>query len=240
MTRIAVMSVLVLALGTAVADDQDQEHKPHMYPELAKYIDARSAEVDQIPAERKAQLREFAAYVDKCLTTSKSCKLCFICTHNSRRSHMSQLWAAAAAAHYGLDGVSTYSGGTESTAFNPRAVAALKRAGFKIAQTTKDDNPVYHVRFSDDAYPLTCFSKVYNQAPNPKEGYGAVMTCSHADAACPTVYGAAERFAITYEDPKVADNTPEEAAKYDERCAQIARELLYAFSQVKAADKADE
>ncbi len=238
MTRIALVTAIVFVTGTALADDKDKERKTRMYPELKKFIDARCAEFDQISAERKKQLQELAAHVAKYLTTSKSCQLNFICTHNSRRSHMSQLWAATAAAHFGLDGVSTYSGGTESTAFNPRAVAALKRAGFKIAQTTKDDNPVYHVRYSDDAYPLTCFSKVYNQAPNPKEGYGAVMTCSHADEACPIVYGASERIAITYEDPKVADNTPGEAAKYDERCAQIARELLYAFSQVKAGNKA--
>ncbi len=46
------------------------------------------------------------------------------------------------------------------------------------------------------------------------------------------VQGASSRFAIPYDDPKVADGTPEETAIYDERCAQIAREMLYVFSQV--------
>ena len=53
-----------------------------------------------------------------------------------------------------------------------------------------------------------------------------------ADAACPVVLGDALRVPIRYEDPKVADGTPQEAAVYDERCLQIATEMLYLFSRV--------
>lgn len=155
----------------------------------------------------------------------------FICTHNSRRSHLAQVWAATAAARYGFSQVYTYSGGTEATAFNSRAVAALERAGFDVLKTSDDRNPVYHVRYAADAAPLTCFSKVYDQAPNPGDGFCAVMTCGDANERCPVVHGAAQRIAITYEDPKSADGTPAEAARYDERCAQIAREMLYAFDR---------
>jgi arsenate reductase len=59
------------------------------------------------------------------------------------------------------------------------------------------------------------------------------MTCSHADKNCPTVTGASLRIPITFEDPKAADGTAKEAATYDKRSAQIAREMLYAFSLVK-------
>lgn len=38
--------------------------------------------------------------------------LIFICTHNSRRSHMRQMWAMAAVTYYGISGVFGYSGGT--------------------------------------------------------------------------------------------------------------------------------
>ena len=48
------------------------------------------------------------------------------------------------------------------------------------------------------------------------------------------VLGAAERIAITYEDPKAFDGTDREAEAYDERCRQIAREMLYVFSLVGA------
>ena len=196
-----------------------------LYPAMAAFVRARAAEFD----ERRALLESFAQHITERHDGERPVRLVFVCTHNSRRSHMAQLWAAAGAAANGLN-VATYSGGTESTAFNPRAVAALQRAGFTIERTTDDENPVYHVRMGDTLRPLTCFSKAYMHAPNPQSDFTAIMVCDDADARCPAVPGAAGRFAIQYVDPKVADGTPEEAATYDERCAQIAREMLYAMS----------
>jgi hypothetical protein len=72
---------------------------------------------------------------------------------------------------------------------------------------------------------------VYFDAANPNEDYCAVMTCSQADKNCPNVWGASHRVAISYDDPKVADDTANETATYDKRCAQIAREMLFAFSR---------
>jgi hypothetical protein len=133
--------------------------------------------------------------------------------------------------------VKTFSGGTEHTAFNPRAIAALERAGFAIRQTLAGgDNPRYQVRFVGDGPAVEAFSKVYSESPNPSREFCAIMTCSQADEACPVVDGAAERIALTYDDPKASDGTPEEAATYDERCAQIAREMLFALSMVGKRD----
>lgn len=203
-----------------------------LLPALSAYVADALAELDQIPAERRVQLRDLALFVAERTRGGERAPLIFICTHNSRRSHMAQLWAQAAAHHFGTNGVETYSGGTEATAFDPRAVAALERTGFAIEATSTVENPVYAVRFSESAEPIRCFSKVYDQPPNPTEGFCAVMTCGAADAGCPVVFGAAQRIAITYDDPKAADGTAEEAAVYDERCRQIAREMLYALSQV--------
>lgn len=221
-----------LAAGAQAAKP---EGKQRMYDELSKYIAQREAEFEQIPASRQEELKAMAQRVAALRKKDEAVSLTFICTHNSRRSHLSQIWARVAAEHHGIAPVHTYSGGTEATAFNPRAVSALERAGFRISKTTDDDNPIYHVRYSDKSHPLTCFSKVYDQAPNPQDEFIAVMTCSDADRRCPVVSGAAARIAIAYEDPKVADNTPAEQARYDERCAQIAREMLYAFGQVRSA-----
>jgi protein-tyrosine-phosphatase len=203
-----------------------------LHAELAAYINDTLTEFDQIPQERRKKLRELAGFVANRANSGQSAELVFICTHNSRRSHMSQLWAQTAAHSFGVNGVRTYSGGTEATAFNPRAVAAVERAGFAVEKTSEGDNPVYAVSFADGEASMECFSKVYDQAPNPKEGFAAVMTCSAADEACPIVFGAAERIAIPFDDPKAFDGTDQETAKYDERCRQIAREMLYVFSQV--------
>ena len=188
--------------------------------QLKEYIVARVGEFDQIPAERKEQLRTLASHVRGRVAANQPAKLTFICTHNSRRSHLGQLWAAAGAAYYGVPNVTTFSGGTEATAFNPRAVAALQRAGFKVTKLSEDSNPQYQVVLGEGLTPQMCFSKIYDQAPNPSSDYCAVMTCSQADKACPIVRGAAMRVAIPYDDPKSADGTPEEAAKYSERCAR--------------------
>jgi len=203
-----------------------------LYPELASYIAASLAELGQIPADRREQLDKLSQVVAERARAGEPARLTFICTHNSRRSHMSQLWAQTAAHHFGVPGVETYSGGTEATAFNPRAVAAMQRAGFHVEPAPEAENTVYQVGFADEPAPIECFSKVYDQPPNPEEGFCAVMTCSSADAACPTVHGAAQRVAIPYDDPKAFDGTSRETAAYDERCRQIAREMLHAFSQV--------
>jgi len=202
--------------------------------DLGKYLAARVAEFDQIPAERKKQLEQLTSFIRSRVKAEKPVSLTFVCTRNSRRSHMSQIWAGTAAVYYRIPRVHTYSGGTGSTAFNPRAVAAIRRAGFAVIKTTDDQNPVYHVFYSPRAMPFTCFSKVYNHAPNPKKDFCAVMTCDAAAKACPDVEGAADRVMVTYKDPKAFDGTDKEAQAYDERCAQIAREQLYLFSRVNA------
>lgn len=202
-----------------------------LFEELAAFVEKRESEFELIPKDRKEQLEQLSDYLRECQSSGKPARLIFVCTHNSRRSHMSQLWAAVAAVHYGLDNVETFSGGTECTAFNPRAVSAMERAGFKVEIEKAGTNPNYLVSFASASPPQTCFSKVYSDDANPVADFCAVMTCSSADKSCPSVKGAVKRVAIPYEDPKVADDTPEEASKYDERSAQICREILYAFSR---------
>jgi len=99
---------------------------------------------------------------------------------------------------------------------------------------TKDgDNPVYEVRYDNDASPVIAFSKKYDDPFNQNKDFAAVMTCSHADEHCPLVLGASGRIALTYDDPKEFDGTPLETTKYAERVREIGREILYAFSQVQ-------
>jgi protein-tyrosine-phosphatase len=205
-----------------------------MNTNLAAYIEQSRAESELIPQERRKQLKKIALYIRTQLNANGAAKLTFICTHNSRRSHMSQIWAQTAAEYFGIGGVSTYSGGTEATAFNPRAVAAIRRAGFNVEQKTDGDNPVYEVTAGEGLQAMTAFSKRYQDHSNPQENYCAVMTCSEADKNCPTVEGASFRVAIPYEDPKAFDGTALESAKYDERCRQISREMLWLFSKVRA------
>jgi arsenate reductase (thioredoxin) len=200
---------------------------------LQPTIDRLTQDFASIPVERKARVKELTDFVEKQRKNGRKVLLNFICTHNSRRSHISQIWAQTASHYYGIEDVETFSGGTEATAFNPKAVKAMQDAGFEITMKEEGTNPVYEVRFASDAAALTIFSKKYDDTFNPTKDFAAVMTCSHADENCPIVFGAIERIALTYDDPKEFDGTPLELAKYAERVQEIGRELLYGFSQVK-------
>ena len=164
-----------------------------------------------------------------------SAQLTFICTHNSRRSHLSQIWAQVASEYFSLNGVgvTTYSGGTEATACNPRTVNALRRAGFSVVQSTKNNNPIYLLQYADNRLPMKLFSKVYDQDGNPNTGYAAVMTCDHADQNCPIVRGCMTRVSFPFVDPKIADDTPEESQTYDDRLKEIGREIFYVFRNLE-------
>lgn len=193
------------------------------------YLKRLTEEFDEITAERKALLQQISAYIRTKRDTKLPVNLVYICTHNSRRSHFGQIWAKVAADFYQVKDVHTFSGGTEATAFNPSAINALKRAGFRIVKTTDSENPVYHVYHNEDN-PSTCFSKVYTHPDNPSSDFAAIMTCSEAEENCPFIPGAELRIGTTYDDPKAFDGTPFQGAKYDERCRQIALETLYVFS----------
>jgi arsenate reductase (thioredoxin) len=197
-------------------------------------LEQLTKESEQISSDRKITLNELTQFVQLKVNAGQKVYLNFICTHNSRRSHLAQLWAQTAAYYYGVPGVECFSGGTEATAFNQRAVKAMQDAGFDIAKTKEGDNPVYEVRFAIDATPVTAFSKKYDDPFNHNKDFAAVMTCSHADENCPLVLGATARIALTYDDPKNFDGTSQEEAKYKERVLQIGREILFAFSNVKS------
>jgi protein-tyrosine-phosphatase len=204
-----------------------------MYPQLALYVAERVAEFPEIPAPRREALERLASCIRERRLAGDAVRLMFICTHNSRRSQLCQVWAAAAARYYDLGKLEAFSGGTEATAFNPRAVAALERAGWQIQKNDANANPIYELLCTDGADPIRCFSKRFSQLPNPQQDFTAIMTCAQVDQACPDVPGAGLRIAIPYDDPKASDDTTDETAVYDERCRQIAREMLYLMALVE-------
>lgn len=202
-----------------------------MFQPIKERCAALASNFKEIPAERKQLLQKIADYIKTKQAGNEAINLIYVCTHNSRRSHLGQVWAAVAAAYYGFGNVSTFSGGTEATAFNPNAIAALTAAGFTIKKTDESNNPVYEVFFAEEKF-TTCFSKVYNHEANPTQNFAAVMTCSDADENCPFIPGCDLRIGTTYNDPKAFDNTILQNEKYTERSNQIAMECLYVFSKV--------
>ena len=170
----------------------------------------------------------------ECIIKNKEkINLLFICTHNSRRSHLAQIWAQIASDYYNLTGITCYSGGTESTAFYPSAVDALKQQGLFAYKISEGTNPVYAIKFKDSKHPILCFSKKYDHSFNPKTNFIAIMTCDQADQNCPFIPNANHRISIKYEDPKIADGTSFEKEKYLQRSSQICREMFFIFSKIQ-------
>ena len=198
---------------------------------LNTYIQTALARLPDLESKRIQQLEPLSRYIFNKISQGEAADLNFICTHNSRRSHLGQIWLQMAAAYYDIALVVAYSGGTEETAFNPRAVAALQRAGFAVEAGT-GENPRYKISSSLGNLHLVSFSKKYDHVENPKKEFCAVMTCSEADDACPVIFGANLRIKLLYEDPKSADGTDHERTAYDARCFQIATEMFYVMKQV--------
>lgn len=202
-----------------------------MYPELKKYIQTIEDKGSTIPEERRTKLEAISDYIRKKVEADEVANLNFICTHNSRRSHLCQIWAAVLADYFELDNIQAFSGGTKSTAFNPRAVEAIRQAGLKV-DSPGGKNPRYKVYFDENKQPLICFSKAFDDPANPTRNFAAVMTCSNADRNCPYIPGAEQRFSIPYIDPKESDGTARETETYNERCQQIATEMFHLMSKV--------
>lgn len=204
-----------------------------MLQTIKLYCDKLITEFDAIPKERQALLEKISNYISSKKESNQAIQLVYICTHNSRRSHFGQIWAQVAANYYNVKNVTSFSGGTEATAFNVNAINAIKRVGSDVKQINTEKNSTYHVSFDEVEKPIVCFSKVYDDAQNPQTNFAAIMTCSDAEENCPYIPGVELRIGTTYDDPKAFDNTPLQDAKYDERCRQIALETLYVFSKVK-------
>lgn len=193
-------------------------------------LDALKAAFADIPQARKATLDQLAALAGEALKEKQHIGLTFVCTHNSRRSQLAQVWLPVAAAHYGVSGLWSFSGGTESTAFNHRMVAALQRFGFELnTENPEAENPVYTMPGWEGS---TLFSKKYDEAPNPVEDFFAIMVCDHADANCPFVPGAMKRISLPFTDPKEADDSPREEAAYDAKVREIGSAILYLVSRI--------
>ena len=202
-----------------------------MYPVINQIIE--TLDRHKVLESRKPALNEMVDYLTDKIKKEEIPKVNFICTHNSRRSVLNQVWMSVIADKFGLN-VQSFSGGTEVTEVNIRVISSLKRLGFSIQSDEREINSHYAITFSDSADSILCFSKIFSDSANPRDEFLAVMTCGNANENCPVIPGAEKRLPITYEDPKKFDDTPLESLMYDSRSIEIAAELHYVFSNVKA------
>lgn len=203
-----------------------------MYKTLSTTI-STILESQEISESRKEVLAPLVVYIQSKVDSKSPIRINFICTHNSRRSHLAQIWMQVAATYYGIPNITCYSGGTEQTAIYPMVATVLKEQGLDVFKIAEGENPVYVIKYGENEVPIIGFSKKYDAAFNPSGDFAAVMTCSQADGGCPFIAGAEQRIPITFEDPKVFDGTENEQEGYFNRSIEIAIEMFYILSQIK-------
>lgn len=202
---------------------------------LFKTIENQIEKLDtnSISSERQNVLQPLVHFIQSKVETNAVVRLNFICTHNSRRSHLSQVWAQTMAHYFDIKNVFCYSGGTETTALFPVAVKTLESTGFEIETIANGVNPIYAIKYSENEHPILGFSKKFDSNFNPNSDFAAILTCSSADKECPYIANAEARIPVTYDDPKAFDGTPQQVEKYMERSLHIATELKFVFSTIK-------
>ncbi len=203
-------------------------HTSALLPAIERVFDGLN--LSAIPEERLDTLDLLVGHIARGIDQQEAIQLNFICTHNSRRSQLAQIWCTVAAHFYKLP-VDAYSGGVEITACHPNTIRALHSQGFEIPDMD-GDNPVYPVRYSEVAEPLELYSKTYDDERNPQADFIAIMTCGHANEHCPIIAGSDLRIPLTYRDPKESDGRPEQDAVYVARSLEIATEMKYIFQSL--------
>ncbi|CAI8434778.1 MAG: Protein ArsC [Flavobacterium sp. SCGC AAA160-P02] len=156
----------------------------------------------------------------------------FICTHNSRRSQLGQVWTFFASHYFDLN-INALSGGTEVTEFHKNTCKTLKDAGFIF--TIKEFshlNPMYEISFNGAKKSLIGFSKMYDHSIN-KTPYLVLTTCNNADENCPLIPEAIHRFHLPYKDPKHSDDSPNQEATYLQTNKEVAAEMYFLYNEVK-------
>src|SRR5690625_4440314 len=102
-----------------------------MFKEIRSVI--QKLKPEGISEKRKAVLQPLVDFIQKNVDYKQAnIRLHFICTHNSRRSHLSQVWAQALAYHFNINNIVCYSGGTETTAVYPMVIETLEESGFQV------------------------------------------------------------------------------------------------------------
>lgn len=199
-----------------------------MHQDIRSFID--SLDITSIKQERHQYLDPIVNYLDDKKQTQKPIVFNAICTHNSRRSQFTQVWASVFARVYSVD-AEIRSCGVEVTACNFRVIYTLRNLGFSIDNPGMT-NPHMTVHLGDDQGPILLYSKRYDEIIDEDEEMLAIMVCGHADENCPIIPSADARLPLRFVDPKVSDDTLEESETYLKSCREIATEMKYIFSKI--------
>lgn len=185
-----------------------------------------------VSENRYKYLLKIAETIAKEYAKNELVNLNFICSNNSRRSQLAQVWGFFAADYFNLN-IRSFSGGTEIGCFNRSTIKTLQKVGFSF-QLNKfsHQNPTYQISFEGNKQTLTVFSKLFDDAENPNSFIG-IMTCGVSDENIPFITSTNHLFQLPYEDPKRADGTLRQEEVYLATNRRIAGEIFIIFNNIK-------
>ena len=215
----------------------DTKNSKPFSPDLMSYCQSLPHEFVNILNSTEMMLKKAGNYIISQLDNGRDASICFVCQHNSRKSHLGQIWTQMACLYYGINNVNCYSGGTTPTYVNSRIIKALNNTGFRISRNDDIiDRPKYYLNFGNPSIDFELFSKRYDHQMNTNANYIAISLCNNPEECCPITYGADEQLIIPYDDLQKYDNSSLESVKYDEQCRRIARDMFCMMKFVNSKD----
>ena len=180
---------------------------------LDKYIDNLDEVIlrDYQKSRVKKISQELSGVINSCN------KIVFMCTHNSRRSQLSEVWANILSNRLNLK-LSFFSAGTEKTKVYKEVIETLCRVGVDINKEGK---------LNLTSNTINIYSKTLDEIKEDK--FIGIMNCSDAEKHCPLDPRSKKNIKLFYDDPKKYDRTTKESDEYDRTCRLIASELNAIF-----------
>ena len=167
--------------------------------------------------DKKNYLDDVVSKIEKILPITNN--IVFLCTHNSRRSQLCQVWGSILSKIYNID-LKFNSAGTEKTEVYKTVFYCFSNVGVEIK-----DSKVFYRDLS-----LSLNSKVLEEIQSDK--FISIMTCSDAEKSCPSDSRSIKNISMTYQDPKVFDYTEKEKDEYLKTSKLIAKELNYVLKKL--------
>ena len=146
--------------------------------------------------------------------------LVFLCTHNSRRSQICEVWGSIFSLIYKKE-ILINSAGTIKTSVHKEIFNVLKKCGVSVNENEE-------IAFKNLLIKLK--SKTLDQIDAKK--FIAIMTCSDAEKSCPIDSRSVKNINMFFKDPKVYDNTKYMEEEYLKTNSNIAEELNYIFKRI--------
>jgi len=167
--------------------------------------------------DKKNLLDDIISKIQKSLKITNN--IVFLCTHNSRRSQLCQVWGIILSKIYNID-LKFNSAGTEKTEVNKNILYCFSHIGLEV----KGNKIIY------EDLSISLHSKLLDEIQPNK--FISIMTCSDAEKSCPSDSRSIKNISMTYQDPKVFDYKEKEKDEYLKTSKLIAKELNYVLKKL--------